>query len=133
MPLAAAIALFTTLGLVVTRPKIGRFGRLNPALGALPGLAILFATRVLGPRDVLAAVHDLWRPLVTVSSVMTTTFVAHRTGIFDRVTRSIEIRTRGPVPRAYTTVFVIAVMTATAFNNDAAILLLTPTFDEPLR
>jgi arsenical pump membrane protein len=126
VPLAAAIALLMTLSLTVARPKIGRFGRLNPALGAVPGLALLFATGLLGRREVDEAARDLWRPLVTVSSVMTTTFVAHKMGIFDRVTRSIEIRTRGAVPRAYTTVFVIAVGTATVFNNDAAILLLTP-------
>jgi len=57
---------------------------------------------------------------------MTTTSVAHRMGIFDRVARSIEIRTRGAVPHAFLTVFVISMLTAAVFNNDAAILLLTP-------
>ena len=57
---------------------------------------------------------------------MATTHVAHRLGIFDRVTRTIEIRTRGPVPHVFTAVFAIGALTAAVFNNDAAILLLTP-------
>lgn len=123
---SAFAALFLTVALVVWRPRIGSLGRLNPVLGALPGAALMFANSILATSDVKGAVHDLWRPLITVASVMTTTHVAHRLGIFDRVTRSIEIRTRGTVPRAFHTVFVIAVLTATVFNNDAAILLLTP-------
>ena len=123
---AAFGALFLTLALVVWRPRIGRLGRLNPVLGAIPGAIVMLLNSVLATEDILSAIRDLWRPLITVASVMTTTHVAHQLGIFDRVTRSIEIRTRGAVPRAYHTVFVIGVMTATAFNNDAAILLLTP-------
>jgi arsenical pump membrane protein len=122
----AILALGVTVGLVISRPPVGRFGRLHPILGALPGVAILAAAGLLDVTDLRRAVLDLWRPLVTVSSVMATTAVAHQMGIFDRVARSIEIRTRGPVPRAFATVFVIGVLTATTFNNDAAILLLTP-------
>jgi arsenical pump membrane protein len=119
-------ALGLTVALVVSRPKIGRFGRLHPILGALPGVLLLALAGLLTFADVRRAVLDLWRPLVTVASVMATTAIAHQIGIFTRVARSIEIRTRGPVLRAFGTVFVIGVLTATAFNNDAAILLLTP-------
>src|SRR5438270_7056926 len=86
----------------------------------------MIAFGVLGPDDVRRALRTLWRPLVTIASVMTTTTVAHRLGIFDRITRSIEVRTRGAVPRAFATVYVIGAITAAVFNNDAAILLLTP-------
>jgi arsenical pump membrane protein len=119
-------ALGLTVALVVGRPKIGRFGRLHPILGALPGVLLLALAGLLTFADVRRAVLDLWRPLVTVASVMATTAIAHHMGIFDRVARSIEIRTRGTVPHAFATVFVIGVLTATTFNNDAAILLLTP-------
>jgi arsenical pump membrane protein len=114
-----------TIGLVLSRPRLGR-ARLNPALGVLPGLALLFATGVLHAADLLRALQVLWRPLVTLASIMATTHVSHRLGIFDRVTRTIEIRTRGPVPHVFTTVFVIGAAVAAVFNNDAAILLLTP-------
>jgi arsenical pump membrane protein len=115
-----------TLLLVTLRPRVGRFGRLNPVLGALPGVLVMLVFGVLAPKDLLRALLLLWRPFITLASIMATTSVAHRMGIFDRVARSIEIRTRGPVPRAFTTVYVISALTAALFNNDAAILLLTP-------
>jgi len=126
MPVAAVGALSLTLALVLSRPSVPRFGRLNPMLGAIPGVLLMLAVGVLSVADVVETARTIWRPIVTVASIMATTSVAHRLGIFDRVTRSIEIRTRGAVHHAYTTVFVISGLTAMIFNNDAAILLLTP-------
>lgn len=127
MEQAAAIgSLCLTLTLVITRPPVGRFGRLNPVLGALPGVLLMLLTGVLVPKDIANGAMLLWRPLVTIASIMATTSIAHRLGIFDRVTRSIEIRARGPVSHAFTAVFVIGAITAALFNNDAAVLLLTP-------
>jgi len=123
---AALGSLFMTVVLVVVRPSLGRFGRLHPVLGALPGVLVMLATGVLAPRDIPRGIGMLWRPLVTIASIMATTSVAHRLGIFDRVTRSIEIRARGPVPHAFKAVYVIGAVTAALFNNDAAVLLLTP-------
>ena len=122
---AAFGSLGMTIGLVLWRPRLARV-RLSPALGTVPGLALLFATGVLRVEDAGHAARVLWRPLITLASIMATTHVAHRLGIFDRVTRTIEIRTRGPVPHVFTAVFVISGFTAAIFNNDAAILLLTP-------
>jgi arsenical pump membrane protein len=124
--LAAFGSLTLTIALVLARPKIGRLGPLNPVLCALPGLVVMLATGVLAPRDLQRAMVVLWRPLLTVAAIMATTSVAHRLGIFDRITRSIEIRTRAAVPYAFATVYVISALTAAVFNNDAAILLLTP-------
>ena len=125
-PTAALGSLCLTLLLVVTRPTIGRFGRMNPVLGALPGVLVMLLAGVLRPSDIGRGFLLLWRPLVTIASIMATTSMAHRLGIFDRVARAIEIRTRGPVPHAFRAVYVISVGTAALFNNDAAILLLTP-------
>ena len=125
-PLAAVGSLFLTLVLVVARPRVGRFGRLNPVGGALPGVVLMFAAGVLKVHDLRRGLELLWRPFVTLASIMVMTAMAHRLGIFDRLTRSIEIRTRRPVPVAFTTVYVIGAATAALFNNDAAILLLTP-------
>jgi arsenical pump membrane protein len=123
---AAFGSLCLTLMLVITRPPVGRFGRLNPVLGAIPGVALMLVTGVLTPKDILRGAALLWRPLLTIASIMATTSIAHKLGIFDRITRSIEIRTRGAVPRAFTAVYVICATTAALFNNDAAVLLLTP-------
>jgi arsenical pump membrane protein len=122
---AALGSLCLTVLLVVVRPPLG-VRRLHPVLGAIPGVIVMLITGVLGLRDFHRAALLLWRPLVTIASIMATTSVAHRLGIFDRVTRSIEIRTRGPVSRAFGAVYVIGGVTAALFNNDAAILLLTP-------
>ena len=125
-PALAFGSLVLTLALVLARPNVGRFGPLNPVLCTLPGLAVMLATGVLVPVDLVRAMAKLWRPLLTVAAIMATTSVAHRLGIFDRVTRSIEIRTRAAVPYAFATVYVIGALTSAVFNNDAAILLLTP-------
>jgi len=118
-------ALSLTLGLVLSRPRLGTW-RVSAAVGAFPAVLLLFLTGVLHASDAMRAVQVLWRPLVTLASIMMTTSVAHRLGIFDRITRSIEIRTRGPVMPAFTMVYVVGAATAAVFNNDAAILLLTP-------
>jgi arsenical pump membrane protein len=123
---AALGSLCLTLVLVIARPSVGRFGRLNPVAGALPGVLLMLLTGVLAPKDILRGALLLWRPLLTIASIMATTSISHRLGIFDRVTRSIEIRTRGAVPHAFNTVYVIGAVTAALFNNDAAVLLLTP-------
>jgi arsenical pump membrane protein len=123
---AAFGSLLLTLTLVITRPTVGRFGRLNPVLGAIPGVVLMFVFGVLTPKDILRGGLLLWRPLLTISSIMTTTSLAHRLGIFDRITRSIEIRTRGAVPRAFTAVYAICAVVSALFNNDAGVLLLTP-------
>lgn len=114
-----------TLVLVLTRPRV-RGVPLGPALGALPAVVLLLATGVLHAGDVARAAGVLWRPLVTVASIMATTSVAHHLGLFDRVARAIEIRSRGAVIHAFRTVWIIGATTAAVFNNDAAILLLTP-------
>ncbi len=127
MLLAGALAvLAVTIALVLARPPIGSLGRLHPAIAAAMGAIALGVMGALTLGDVTHAARDLWRPVVTVSSIMMTTSAAHRMGIFDRLARTIEKRTRGPVHHAFVTVYLIAVGTATVFNNDAAILLLSP-------
>jgi arsenical pump membrane protein len=125
VPLAAFGALTMTLALVVGRPRL-RGVPLSPLMGAVPGVLAMLAFGVLCPADLVRGARMLWRPLLTIACIMSTTSVAHRLGIFDRASRAIEIRTRGPVSRAFTATYVICAVTATLFNNDAAILLLTP-------
>ena len=126
MPLLAAFgALALTVALVVGRPRL-RGVPIPPYVGAAPGVLVMLACGVLSPADLVRGASMLWRPLLTIACIMSTTAVAHRLGIFDRASRAIEIRTRGPVSRAFTATFAICAATATVFNNDAAILLLTP-------
>jgi arsenical pump membrane protein len=95
-------------------------------VGALVGVGVLALAGLVGARDLADTAELMWRPLVTVASIMTMTACAHRVGLIDHLAMLIEPRTRGPVRRAFRTVFVLAALTAAVLSNDAAILLLTP-------
>jgi arsenical pump membrane protein len=104
-----------------------------PAAGALVGVGLALATRAATAKDVEHALGDLWRPMLSIIGIMTTTACAAELGIFTRLAAWIEPRTRGPVRHAFRFVFVIAALTAAILSNDAAILLLTPVVIELLR
>ena len=104
-----------------------------PAVGALAGVAIALAGGTASTGDLREALHALWRPMLSIVGIMTTTACAAELGIFTRLAAWIEPRTRGPVKHAFRFVFVIAALTAAVLSNDAAILLLTPVVIELLR
>lgn len=104
-----------------------------PAIGALVGVMVAIATGAAERADVAHALHDLWRPMLGIVGIMTTTACAAELGIFTRLAAWIEPRTRGPVRHAFRFVFIIAALTAAILSNDAAILLLTPVVIELLR
>jgi len=97
-----------------------------PAVGALAGLAIAMAGGVASLADVRHAAEDLWRPLIVIAGIMTTTSCAAELGVFARLASWIEPKTRGPVRHAFRFVFVVSALTAALLSNDAAILLVTP-------
>jgi arsenical pump membrane protein len=82
---------------------------------------------------VVDAVRELWRPLLAILAIMTTTSCASELGVFARLAAAIEPRTRGPVRHAFRLVFMLAALTAATLSNDAAILLVTPVILELLR
>lgn len=104
-----------------------------PAVGALAGLALALVGGVATSRDVAHALGDLWRPMISIVGIMATTACAAELGVFARLAAWIEPTTRGPVIRAFRTVFAVAAVTAALLSNDAAILLLTPVIVELLR
>jgi arsenical pump membrane protein len=119
-------SLILTVALVLTRPRLGAHRRVTPAMASAAGAALLFATGIVGVGDFARSAHDLWRPALAVASIMISTSLAHRTGIFDRLVRRVEKGSRGGVSRPFSYVFLIGATTAALLNNDAAILLLTP-------
>jgi arsenical pump membrane protein len=104
-----------------------------PAVGALFGVGVAIATGAAEITDVEHALGDLWRPMISIIGIMTTTACAAEVGIFTRLAAWIEPRTRGPVRHAFRFVFIVAALTAAILSNDAAILLLTPVVIELLR
>src|SRR5690349_9310341 len=122
----AYVALAATVGLAVTRPRLGRY-RVTPGAAAVAGVLALVAARLLTPHMMLEAARVQWRPLVTLTSIMILTGVVQEVGAFERLAAHIEQRTRTrSAASAFTLVFVLAAATPSLLNNDAAILILTP-------
>ena len=124
--LAACGSLAVTLGLVVTRPRVGSDFRIGPAPAAAVGVLLMLATRVVAFADVSSAAAILWRPLMAIAALMVTTAVAQRIGLLERLATRLFARTGGSASRLFAGVFLLAALTAAALNNDAAVLLLTP-------
>jgi arsenical pump membrane protein len=124
--LAACGSLAVTLGLVVTRPRVGAAFRIGPAPAAAIGVLLMLAAGVVSFADVGAAAAILWRPLMAIVALMVTTAVAQRIGLLDRLATRLFARTSGSATRLFTGVFVLSGLTAAALNNDSAVLLLTP-------
>ena len=135
--IAAYSTLALTLGLVVTRPRLWRKIRLDPAFSALAGVLLLLAWGVVHPNHLGAALSILWRPLAGIVAIMITTAVAQRLGALDAVaalalssSRSRQaagfaVAAHSPA-RTFVAVFIVSALTAALLNNDAAVLLLTP-------
>ena len=104
-----------------------------PAVGALVGVGVAITGGVAELDDARHALDDLWRPMISIVGIMTTTACAAELGIFTRLAAWIEPRTRGPVKHGFRFVFILAALTAATLSNDAAILLLTPVVIELLR
>ena len=114
--------------LAVSRPRIGlRNLRITPGSAALFGVTVLALAGLLRFDDMVSSARIQWRPLLSLTCIMVMTGVVHEIGAFERVARSLEAHARGTsARRAFALVFVLAVLTPSLLNNDAAILLLTP-------
>ncbi len=122
---AAYSTVAVTLGLIVVRPTFGLSFRLTPAMAAFGGVLFLFTLGVVKPVHWLQAVANLWTPFVAIGSIMVMTDVARRVGLLEWSAALIDARATS-TGGLFLLVFVLGVATSTSFNNDAAILLLTP-------
>jgi arsenical pump membrane protein len=114
------------LGLVLARPRVAMGLRLGPSAAAAAGVIVLLALRVLSGADLQQGFYLLWRPLVTLVSIMLNTSAALRLGILDYFAYRIEPPPGRPVATVFRSFFILSVVTATVLNNDAAVLVLTP-------
>ncbi len=126
--LLAVAALAVTVGVT-----LGWSHRAAPAAGGVAGVVVALGTGAVDGAALEAAARELWRPLVTIASVMTMTSAARELGLFERLAALIGPRTRGPVRHAFRVVFVLAALSAAILSNDATILVLTPAVIELLR
>ena len=115
-----------TLGLVVTRPRLGKAFRISPAMAALAGVALLAAFGSVRFSDLAFAARTMWRPLLGIVAIMVMTGVARRTGVLDGAVDLVFRRAGGDAKKLFALVFVFGALTAAILNNDSAVLLLTP-------
>jgi arsenical pump membrane protein len=118
---------------VALGPPVGARGRAAPVAAALAVTALLLAAGLVDGHDLALVACCLWRPALTIASIMLMTTCAHRMGLLDRLAARIEPATRGPARRGFRAVFVLSALAAAALSNDGAILVLTPTVVALLR
>lgn len=122
-----------TIGLVLSLPRTRIGASLGPAAAAALGVLVLLLVGVVSLPDLAGSAAVLWRPFVTVLSLMLTTAVAHRLGVLDYFAALIQPRAGEAPARVFRHVFVLAVATSAVLNNDAAVLLLTPLIVDLMR
>lgn len=123
----AYATLAITVGLAVCRPRVAVQFRFSPGTAALLGVIVLCMSGLLTPEMLVASAKLQWRPLLALTSIMIMTGVVQEVGAFDRLAAWIERRARTTsAVHTFTLVFVLAVITPSLLNNDAAILILTP-------
>jgi len=121
---AAYSTVAMTLSLVVSRPRVHML-RVTPAMAAALGVVLMMLTGVVGPVQAGRAFATLWQPFAAIVAIMATTAVAHEVGVLGWLSARVDARAGG-AKHLFTLVFVMSALTATALNNDAAVLLLTP-------
>lgn len=116
-----------TVGLAVSRPRLGRELRVTPGLAAVLGVLVLLVFGLLRPGDLLTSARIQWRPLLALTCIMVMTGVVREVGAFERMAARLEAYARTvPAARVFGLVFAASAVTPSLLNNDAAILLLTP-------
>lgn len=115
-----------TLCLAISQPRIGNNLRIGPGAGAAFGVAVMLATQIVSPADLIHSFQTLWRPSLTILSIMLTTSVAQRLGGLDYFAGFLEPREGQSAARVFRSVFIFSAITSAVLNNDASVLLLTP-------
>ncbi len=125
MEVAAYSTVAMTLGLVVTRPRLGSGIRMTPAMAAFGGVLVMMALGIVRLDHFGRAAANLWSPFVTIAAIMVMTHVALRIGLLELWASWVEARAHS-TRHLFGLVFALGVVTSAALNNDASILLLTP-------
>ena len=126
MEVVAYSALALTVGLSVTRPRLGRTYQVGPATGAFIGVVVMMAAGVVQPEHILSSLKLHWRPFLTIVSIMIAAATAERLGVLDRIAEKIFANPKATPTQLFTKVFILSAVTSSVLNNDAMVILLTP-------
>jgi arsenical pump membrane protein len=124
---------FLSLTVGLAQPRIVGSFRLGPTCASFLGVLVLLLTRIVSPGDVADSFQALWRPFLTIVSIVLTTSVAQRLGILTHFIRLLEVSSRGCVVPLFRAVFVLSALVSAILNNDAAVLVLSPLIVSLLR
>ena len=124
--LLAVSSVAVTVGLAISRPRLGRGFHVGPALAAAVGVAMMLASGFIAGRDLISTAEILWRPFATIASIMILAAAAQHLGVLDRLAAATYPLARNSTHRLFALVFSLSAVTAAVLNNDSAILLLTP-------
>jgi arsenical pump membrane protein len=114
-----------TMGLVISRPRLGAGMRLSPAVAATLGALALAAFGMVGLADLAQAAGTLYRPLVAIASLMVLGAAAEQCGALDWLAGRAA-RDGLAARHLFDRVFVLAALSGTVLNNDSTVLFLTP-------
>jgi len=114
-----------TVSLSLSRPRV-RGVRVEHAAAAGLGAILSLATGVVSLDVVVLAGRLLFFPILTVVSLMVTTLIAERAGLFALLSGWIATAAGGSGRRLFGLVFFCGALTGMVFTNDAAVLIFTP-------
>lgn len=114
-----------TVGTALARPAVGPL-RVQPHAAAVLGAALMILLGVLPLSTAYQTLGFLFRPALTIVSLMAITLVAERAGLFRLVAWSVARLANGDARRLFTYLFIAGTLTGALFTNDAAVLIFTP-------
>ncbi|HEX6777339.1 MAG TPA: ArsB/NhaD family transporter [Ktedonobacterales bacterium] len=117
-----AIGIFVaTLLLIMLRPK-----KLNEALTALVGAALMLLAGIVSPLRALKTLLGDWNIFLFFLGMMTLSALAERAGFFDWLAARAAVLANGSTRRLYLNVFLLGALITAFLSNDATALILTP-------
>src|SRR5688500_4298138 len=101
-----------TMGLAISRPRVGSQRRLGPGTAAIGGVVVMLGFGIVGVGDVIAAAATLWRPFIAIVAIMTMTAAARQLGVLDRIAEILFRRRGFTIHQLFLCVFVLSACTA---------------------
>lgn len=109
------------------QPQLGKTSHIiRLTYFAALGVIVLLKMGVVRSTDLFLGFDSLWRPSLTIISIMISTSVAERLAILNSVAAKLVPRSSQSPVHVFISVFALSALTAAILNNDAAVLLLTP-------
>ncbi|MHC4550079.1 MAG: ArsB/NhaD family transporter [Planctomycetota bacterium] len=122
---AAFSILALTVGLSLTRPRVGR-RRITPPSAAVVGALLTLAVGLVALRGVYETLAFLAQPVLTIVSLMVITLIAEQAGFFRFLAWRVARAAKGDGQRLFRYLFLAGTLTGALFTNDAAVLIFTP-------